>query len=257
MNLEGPTRSFRLVSAFPTLALSLLAGAFLGCQDDGVGLRRVEREELPAPLPPAAMDVPPANQRQVDCSSDSITETIEVFFPARSGCSFSSDGNLPPQNESLQARAVDVASVDLPQIRVLCDLQLRSQRSPAIRFDDDVAILLEEVVLVAGGSGPALDEYPKVDGYPRFVWEEVRGQRFRPRSNPYACLGSPSLCQVPSTEQLGQLEVSFDANVLIALTQTLNLEAGFDLSFVTFGDNDPTDCAHGDLRMELEVSYLR
>ncbi|MEL6186713.1 MAG: hypothetical protein AAFU79_18995 [Myxococcota bacterium] len=232
--------------------------AFLsaGCEDDLLLRDASEAAEPEAPSdssppPRIPIDVPVSER----CELDALTETFEVYFPARAGCAFSTDRNLPPRNEHIQARAVDVASIELPSVSALCDLALRSRQGPPIAFDDDVAILLETVVLVAGGSGLALDEYPKLGGFPRFGWEDVRGQPFRPRNSPYVCLGG-GRCVVPSTEQLGQLAVSIESETLISLAESFDLERGINVSFVTFGDNDPSDCAHGDLRMDLEVRYL-
>lgn len=247
-----------LTRAARVVTLGIAAQLASGCEDDllirdvsGASEPTAPAEEaLPPPRIP--IEVPPSER----CEVDAITETFEVYFPARAGCAFSAEQNLPPRNEYLQARAVDVASIELPAVRTLCDFALRSRSGPAIAFDDDVAILLGTTVLVAGGSGLGLDEYPTLGGFPRFGWEDVRGQPFRPRNSPYVCLGG-GRCVVPSTEQLGQLDISIESETLIALAETLNLERGVDVSFVTFGDNDPSDCAHGDLRMDLEVSYLR
>lgn len=245
-----------LTRAGQVAAFGLAASLTSGCEDDLLLRTLPEAPESEPPETPPPPRVPVEPPQEPSCAEDAITESFEIYFPARAGCAFSADRNLAPRNEHIQARAVDVASVALPDVRSLCDLTFQSRAGPPIAFDDDVAILLETVVLVAGGSGLALDEYPSVGGFPRFGWEDVRGQAFRSRNAPYRCLGGGT-CEVPSTEQLGRLNVNIDSDTMVALASTLDLSENIDVSFLTFGDNDPSDCAHGDLRMDLTISYLR
>jgi hypothetical protein len=212
---------------------------------------RVPAPSPPAPAPPPEPPPPPP---EPTCE-DALTETFELVFAARSGCAFSSAGNLEPREGFLQARRDEARPILLPPIRTLCDLALRSREGPPIAFDDEVVVLVEDVVLVAGGSGLALDEYPTVDGLPRFDWAAVRGASFRPRDAPYRCLGGGP-CAIPRTEELGELSFAIDAATMGAIAEALDLLGSFRVRFVTFGDNDPSDCAHGDLRFDLEVRYL-
>ena len=207
----------------------------------------------PGTVPP---DEPPDTPPTVaDCQAAAETRSFTLGFQPRRGCVFSSEGNLPPRNEFVQARADEVRFVQLPQIRTLCDLTLRAREGPPIFFDDHVAIVVEDVVLVSGGSGLALNEYETVDGLPRFDWSAVRGEPFRPRNSAYACLGG-GRCDVPRTERFGDLNVEVGSETMIAIANSLSLNGGFNVRFLTFGDNDASDCAHSELTLDVDVRYL-
>ena len=178
---------------------------------------------------------------------------MELYFPARSGCAFSEDPNLDPRNEHIQARVEESESVDLPLGASVCGLTMASDERD-LQFDDHLAILLDDVVLVSGGSGLALEDHPVVDGLPRFDWTDVRGRPFSDRYAPYQCLGE-STCSVPATERSGALTVDIDEATMTLVAHRLPNPTQFQVRLLTFGDNDGGDCAHTDLTVQLAVRY--
>lgn len=189
----------------------------------------------------------------VDCD-DALVANVPLTFAPRAGCAFSEDGNLEPRNEFIQARTDEARSISLTEAETVCGVTLASD-GEAVSFDDHLSILVDDVVVVGGGSGIPLDEHPFVNGLPRFDWEVLRGRPFGPRFGEYECLGDGQ-CRVPNTEEVGPLDIDIDARVMGAIAEDLDLSAGFDVRILTFGDDDGGDCAHSALGLELEVRYL-
>ena len=225
----------------------LIAAALVGCTYEGQLRSRVE--------PPIA----PTDDDATDPSSprscrDGVTDVVTLSFAAREGCAFSTDGNLEPRNEFLQARSDEARFVPLPTGALLCDLSLRSI-DDAVSFDDHFALLVNDVVLVSGGSGGALSAHGQVSGLPRFDWETLRGRPFADRYTPYECLGGGT-CVVPRTEEFGPLDVEVDPDTMEAIVEALGLTDGFDVHILTFGDDDWGDCANTEVELEAVVRYV-
>jgi len=232
----------------------LLAAGLVGCGSELMFGRQAETPELPTTSTTAATSTSTTPNDPLDCDDDAVLEVTELLFAARANCDFSNDGNLDPRNEHLQARAEESHFVELPQGATLCALALESQGDRAA-FDDHVAVLVEDVLVVSGGSGGTLDDYPLVDGLPRFDWTTVRGRPFADRYTPYGCLGG-GRCIVPRTEESGPFDVQIEPETMAELVGALALDAGFDVRLLVFGDDDWGDCAHSDLALDLSVRYL-
>lgn len=195
---------------------------------------------------------PPGAEPSEHCEAPQ-RHTQQLTFPARSGCAFSIGGNLEPRNEFVQARAEEAHAVQLPRGATVCGWSLSSAEDD-LTFDDHLALLVDDIVLVTGGSGLAFEEYPEAEGLPRFDWAQIRGRPFSGRYDPYTCLGD-SVCGVPETERTGPLELVFDDATMSEIAGALQDPADFDLTLVTFGDDDGGDCAHSALTADLEVRY--
>lgn len=185
---------------------------------------------------------------------DHRTEVVTLDFPARGGCRFGQDGNLDRRNEHLQAYADQSRFVALPEGSQICTLTLASGGERA-SFDDHLAIVVGDVVIVSGGSGGALDEHPVRDGLPRFDWAAIRGRPFADRYTDYECLGG-GRCQVPRTEERGPLDVRIDPDTMADIARSLGVVDGLDIGIVTFGDDDQGDCAHTGLALDVTVQYV-
>ncbi|MEM6928633.1 MAG: hypothetical protein AAF602_16975 [Myxococcota bacterium] len=226
------------------MRVPLLLAVLVGCSNE-IGLR--SRAPTP-PFPETSDGVP------LRCL-DAAIESVPIDFSARDDCDFGRRGNLDPRNGFVQARAVAEQAVELPPGALLCSASLESDGAP-VTFDDHLALLLDDVVLVSGGSGGAIDDYPVVDGLPRFDWTEVRGRPFAERYTPYECLGG-ARCVVPRTEETGPLDVEIPAPTMVDLVDALAIEGNFDIRIVVFGDDDVGDCAFSDLTLDLVMRYVR
>lgn len=213
----------------------LTSGVLAGCLE--YGFEADLREGDPPPL---------------RCETDAEAVQVSITFPGRSGCPWSTAGNLERRNEHNQARVEEVREVELPRGSELCDLTVASEPGQQVWFDDHILLALDDVVLVAGGSGLRFDELPVQDGAPRYDWAALRGQPFVDRYAPYTCLGDAD-CQVPRTEETGPLDVSVPASEIAGRV------AGdtFELRLVTFGDDDEDDCAHAEVTLDVTAGVLR
>ncbi|MEN0066312.1 MAG: hypothetical protein AAGA48_29515 [Myxococcota bacterium] len=200
------------------------------------------------------VDVDAPRAPRASSCEDASTERQALTFEAREGCSFSEDGNLERRNEHIQARADEARFVSLPPPDTLCGLSLVSKDGP-VSFDDHLAILIDDIVVVSGGSGLALDEHPERDGLPRFDWEDIAGRPFSDRYADYRCLGE-GRCEVPRTEEVGTLDVRIDPETMASIATSLDWVDGLDVRIVTFGDDDWADCAHTDLTLDVVVETI-
>jgi len=229
----------------------LLSVCLVGCGNEALLRSRADTQVVPPDDPTSPSTTPTREPRSC---SDAVEEVIEVVFPARSDCAFAQGPNLERRNEFLQAYAEDAEFVALPDGSRLCGLTLASQ-GERTSFDDHLAIAVDDVVVVSGGSGGALDDYPIVAGLPRFDWPAIRGRPFADRYTPYECLGEGS-CVVPRTEEYGPLDVQIDPATMASLVDALSIHDGFDVRILVFGDDDPDDCAHRELALDLQVRYV-
>ena len=120
-------------------------------------------------------------------------------------------------------------------------------------MEEEFALVLDDAVLVGGGSGYAMELLDVRDGIPRWDWQRVAGVPFPPRDTPYTCLGGAEPCEVPQTEQPGPLELTFDDAILRDL---LDPDVAHELTLMTFGDDNDTDCAHSAFTLEVTLEVL-
>ena len=197
-----------------------------------------------------------SDELEPDCETDPIT-TIEqvMYFGARSGCDWNTDGNGAPINEFNQARAVESRMLDMPAGAPVCGLALQSE-SDSLWFDDHVTLTLNDYVLVGGGSGYPMERLPQEGGLYRFDWASLLGTPFEDRGAAYWCLGGDSTCVVPHTEQHGRLTLDLDEASLAELTAAVRDAPDMVFGLRTFGDDNDSDCSHSEVRLVVEVQTV-
>lgn len=196
-------------------------------------------------------EVPPPVVPCVDLQ----TLTVDLEFPARQDCPWGLDDNLTQQNELNRARVEEVRDLVLPDGAQLCDLAIHS-RTDDLLFDDHVTLTLDDVVLIGGGYGYAIDVLGVSANLPRYRWDDVVDLPFRDRDAPYYCIGEPdSACVLPQTEVAGPLDLALSEAATEDLVAAMSGKTTLPFRVITFGDDDEDDCAHTDLILEVEVSY--
>lgn len=215
--------------------------AAMGCNEYSIG------EQIP---PGARQEIPEAP----NCEAGGDVVVVPVSFEQRQGCPWGEGDNLERRNEHNQARVEEIRQIVLPAGAEVCDLEITSSEGAAVWFDDHILLALDDVVLVAGGSGLRWNEIDVVDGVPRYDWPGLRGRPFAERYAPYVCLGGDqSECRVPRTEEVGPLVLSFPHQVIADLVEG----PSFQLTLVTFGDDDNDDCAHAEVELAVGVRFVQ
>lgn len=183
---------------------------------------------------------------------DAIIDTVVLMAPEARGCPWGRNDNLERRNEFNQARTIESWELPLPAGAMLCEVSLSTQEERVV-FDDHISLLLDDALLVGGGSGYPVDLLEEVDGVPRFDWMRVRGTAFQGRDTPYWCLGGAEPCVVPDTERPGRLELAFDDALLRDLVVASDAP---ELSLLTFGDDNESDCSHSAITLEVTLAWL-
>jgi hypothetical protein len=206
--------------------------------------------EVPTPTPPTST----TGHGVFDACESADATTYTFTYPARQDCPWGQDDNLVQLNEFNRARVEEERQIVLPSGTTLCGVSIASSTTDLL-FDDHVTIAIGDVVLVGGGSGYPIERLPLVDGLYRYDWAALAGTPFADRNAPYWCLGDDSVCEVPTTEILGSLNLQIDeASTDLLVREFRGLES-FPLVIATFGDDDTDDCAHSDIGLEVTVAW--
>lgn len=198
---------------------------------------------------------------------DPVTVTLAVEFPATDpSCPFGEGDNLPEENGVITARVEQTVSLGLPEGVVVCDLAFDFQgitggEGTPMVYDDNFWFTFDDVVL-AGSYGPMVDQFATDGALPIYDWDDIVGYAFEFDDGiPTYCLGEGdgrADCTIPPPETNGIMSLSFDESLINELSLRAVQADRFDFSFVTMGDNDPSqDCAHEAFAFSVEVPYVR
>jgi len=180
---------------------------------------------------------------------------LEVFFenPDRM-CPFGEDDNLPREQGVMTARIEQVATVQLPDGGLACDMEFDFQgidpsTEQIMEYDDNFVLTFNDVVL-ASNNAQVTDEFGTDEqDLLLYDWEDVVGLEFDFGQTPNYCLGGEdglSDCTIPVPETPGPISLQFDGPLVESLSLRAVQVERYDFGFVTTGDNDDSDCAHED-----------
>ncbi len=181
-------------------------------------------------------------------------------------CDFGINDNLPTANTFMQARYEQKQKLQLPENAVICDVDMNTNLQRFI-YDDIFVFSYNNFILATNNKSALLsttapettlliDAGEGVDVY-KYNWLKLRGASFRNVADDFCLGGDQNLaqCSWPITEQPGNIVMSFDQKLLIALGLTAN-SSNQTFSFVITGDNDlELDCFHEKLAFNMKVSY--
>jgi hypothetical protein len=240
--------------------------------------------QVPAP-PPVADDV------KLACADAAKNGTLKskpipLFFPAKTAtCEFEKNDNLSRKNEVIRARREESVELPLQGMTRLCNMKFDAPQQP-MRFDDEIMITLNNLVVASSQdySTKSRDRnmnlvYPNglnVDneGLVTYKWLPPNGMQnldyLNGKLSKY-CLGlDPNqpdfaqLCQIPRTSTNGNMSLKLPQDAFLKLAAKAGLV--FDkqiqsvpkaqLTFMTTGDNDDSDCQHLDFRMTVTIDYI-
>lgn len=214
------------------------------------------------------------------------SKAIPLFFPAKTAtCEYEKNDNLSRKNEVLRARREESVELPLQGMTRLCNMKFDAAQQP-MRFDDEIMITLNNLVVASSQdystksrdnnnvlvypNGLTLDN----DGLVTYKWLPPNGmqnlQYFNGKLSRY-CLGLDpkqadfaQLCQIPRTSTNGNMALKLPQDAFLKLAAKAGLV--FDkqiqsvpkaqLTFITTGDNDDSDCQHLDFRMTVTIDYI-
>ncbi|MED5374497.1 MAG: hypothetical protein VX899_26005 [Myxococcota bacterium] len=188
-------------------------------------------------------------------------ETVNMTFLGHSdGCAWGEDGNGDRTQGVISARREDYQSMELPEGGVACDLQfdfygLNPDLEQEITYDDHFMLTFNDVILASSSIEMMEDLEQSEEGWYVYDWEQIRGTTLEMQAETY-CLGSDSDCEVPATETPGPIRLSFSGELVQQLGY-LGVEQGrYDFGFITFGDNDDSDCYHEAFTFKVGVPVV-
>jgi hypothetical protein len=188
-----------------------------------------------------------------------------VFADPGVQCDWSKNGNLGQIDRKVQARTEQSVVLALPANAVLCSLELTAADQP-MHYDDQIVLALNDVILWT--SHEFAPHLPRRDGFLVYDWPAIRGTSFDPQAYLPYCAGAADhrgQCSMPASEHSGTIKQSFDDDLVMELAHVAGMRLAKDgavkgkaaaLNFVTIGDNDPTDCRHKKLELDVAATYV-
>ncbi|MCB9761822.1 MAG: hypothetical protein H6739_18475 [Alphaproteobacteria bacterium] len=178
-------------------------------------------------------------------------ELSVTFEGLNEGCPWNSEDNLSRTDAMFTARIEQVESLDIPEGGVICDLEfdfggISGGEGQSMLYDDNFLFALNDAVLAAS-YGPMVDNFATNDDLAIYDWADVVGTDLLFNNIPDYCLGrdsGESECTIPAPETQGTLALAFGGDLVDQLALVAVQSGLFDFKFVTFGDNDDTDCSH-------------
>jgi hypothetical protein len=179
------------------------------------------------------------------------TQLVEIPYLAPN-CPFNQGDNLGLTQGVLAARVEQEVFFSFPEDHLICSIAL-SGASDDFYYDDHIILTLNDVVLIS--STNVLELFETKNGLPIYSWQAIVGENAGGGGGP-ACLSGATVCQMPGTQQNGEVGLAFDEETSDLLVQT---GQGVDHKFtaIVTGDNDPAiDCHHNGLTISVDYTYL-
>ena len=178
--------------------------------------------------------------------------TLMVHIPELyPNCPFGIDDNWEKTGGKAAARVEQDIPFSFPEDQLICSLAL-SGASDDFYYDDTMVLALNGVVLIS--STAILDKFQMMDGLPMYAWDALVGESIG-KEGP-ECLAGATACQMPGTQQNGEVSLAFDP---ITSEQLIQTGQGVDHTFtaiVTGDDNPPIDCHHTGLTILVDYTYV-
>jgi hypothetical protein len=245
---------------------------------------------VPDPEPPVD---PPVEDVVYSCEQAAtngslLTQTYTIDFPAAIECDFNENGqdvlslnaagNGPRQNLRIRARIEQNNKIALPSEGTICDLDFNFPNQ-AMQYDDEIILTVNNYVVMAStdystssgsslyAAGLKVNEHGLVQ-YNWFGTNSLYNLYYAHAVTPKYCLGLTSsdpgyneMCNIPSTEQLGQIKLDIPAKEIIKLgisddQGSVSPQTEIDFGFITTGDDDNGDCEHSAYGFQVTVKYM-
>lgn len=158
-----------------------------------------------------------------------------------------------------QRQVFQVANIADGKVEI-CNIKLASTGASKFYYDDNVFITLNNYILASTSNFTRHLE--SANGFFRYDWNRLIN---KPAQNSGAdtvlsqqyCAGAAqgqSACEFPQTETAGLAKLHFNESVIQNILGITN-SSQFELSVITTGDDDSTDCQHVPIDLNLDVEY--
>lgn len=135
---------------------------------------------------------------------------------------------------------------------VVCSMEFSS--SGRIEYDDAILLTLNDKALLWGSL--EITKLNKVDGLYQYDFSMLKGARQGGDLAQHSCVDGFTSCEVPKTETVGDLRLSFNEETNLKLMKTVE-EVGAKFTLRAFGDDDPDkDCTHSGLDLTVKYTYF-
>jgi hypothetical protein len=237
------------------------------------------------PVPPTAPIVatpkPPANAQEVVnvCATGvKVKKAFTLSFASTENvtgslCKWSSPPEVDGRqaDDTIRGSYLQEQSVTLPESAVLCGSRLSTSEATLWRYDDEVVLTLNGVVLMT-----SQDRYlwrsPETRTQPIhtalgsgfvFDWAKLAAlKQYNTGStiDSIYCHGLPrgsASCELPLTQQTGSVKLSLPTQAVAEISLKANREKKLTYGLLVTGDNDPSiDCKHSGMVIQGEVEYV-
>ena len=198
---------------------------------------------------------------RADASLLKVKKT-SLTYPERKDCSWNKNENLGPKNGFVQAYETSSNFVTIPKGAVICGFEIKSsmdqvtKQAQNIHYDDFLFLLLDDNVIFSSNSSVSNFLSSKTaGGAKQFDFTKVRGKQLVSFESGAYCLEGAT-CVIPGHDKRGPIDLSLasEASSQIALS-SLGKDK-IDINFVAIGDNDPEDCFHSDIALDVTLEYV-
>ena len=178
--------------------------------------------------------------------------TLLVEIPElEPNCPFGEGDNWPKTGGKAAARVEQDIPFSFPEDHLVCSLSL-SGASDNFYYDDTIVLALNGIALIS--STQILNKFDLEDGLPVYAWDKLVGESIGAKGP--ECLEGATSCQMPGTQENGEVSLSFDADTSEQLVKTGEGVDHVFTAIVTGDDNPPLDCHHNGLTIKVDYMYV-
>ena len=191
------------------------------------------------------------------CQGQRTQVVLQVNFPERTdACDFGNDGNNNKQDKRFSARAVTTQQISIPQNALLCSFAIQSQATD-LRYDDAFFFNVDNYLITGSHKTMVdlLDTHP-VANLKLWNFEKVKGQEVDFGEDKLDYCTTNATCIIPPHDQTGPFNIKLETNEVAPLVIALNGKENIDLSIVTGGDDNDSDCTHSPFNLIANYSYV-
>jgi hypothetical protein len=188
-----------------------------------------------------------------------LSRNLEFPNPGKA-CRWGADGNLSVQDKYVQARTEQSLKFELPPGSIICDVKLSNLEEQSFKYDDNIIITMNGLVLASTTNFSR--HFESIAGLSRYSWDNLVHQPAQNSATDTVlskqyCAGTASglsSCSFPETQKIGRVNLNFSSEIIQTILGVTSPDT-LQLSMITTGDNDSTDCQHVPLTFAVEVDY--